>query len=131
LKVKSIKKEIKHMARTEKAAKGNDAWETRKLGADEGFAKPSDLADSLALDEALELQMISIRLPKQLLGQLKLIAHFNAVGYQPLMRDVLARFARNEILNVLREQAERAELENRMEQARAKASAKAEHKKAA
>jgi hypothetical protein len=50
----------------------------------------------LELDDALGLQMISIRLPKKLIEDLKLIAKKEGLGYQPLMRRVLLRFAEQE-----------------------------------
>jgi hypothetical protein len=119
------------MARTHKARVSGDAWETRKLGAEEEYARAAEAFEGIALDEALDLHMISIRLPKTLIGQLKLIAHFNGVGYQPLMRDILSRYARNGVLEILRQQSEIAELERRKDEAEAKAQAKAEQKKAA
>jgi hypothetical protein len=57
--------------------------------------------------------MISIRLPVQLIEQLKVIAQHSGIGYQPLMRDVLSRFARGEFIQVLKQQTEIAELEGR------------------
>lgn len=54
-----------------------------------------------AIDEALGLQMISIRLQRSLLSNLKLIAEHHGVGYQPLIRDLLNRFAKSEIRNIL------------------------------
>ena len=90
----------------------DQAWNDRALGAsmDHVVVAPSEAVD--ALDEALGLQSISIRLPKQMIEQYKLIAHFHGVGYQPLMRDVMARFVPNalrEILESEREKAEKAE----------------------
>lgn len=49
------------------------------------------------VDESLAMQMISIRLPKRLLDDLKLIAKKEGLGYQPLMRRVLTRFASAEL----------------------------------
>lgn len=49
------------------------------------------------VDDALDLQMISIRLQKQLIEELKLIAEYYGVGYQPLMRDVLEKWSRTEL----------------------------------
>jgi predicted DNA binding CopG/RHH family protein len=73
----------------------------------------SDLVDSMvsvvppeeeaAIEEALELQMISIRLQKSLITQLKVIADFHEVGYQPLIRDLLNRFVRSELQIILGE----------------------------
>ena len=81
-----------------------EAWESRALGADEPYVQVADDAHSVALDEALGMQSISIRLPKQLISQYNLIAHFHGVGYQPLMRDVMARFVPNAIREILEEQ---------------------------
>lgn len=68
-----------------------------------------------AIDESLELQMISIRLQRSLLANLKAIAQFHGVGYQPLIRDLLNRFAKSETQNILREiEKQQAELQ-RME----------------
>jgi predicted DNA binding CopG/RHH family protein len=70
----------------------DSAWDERKLGAEEQYVVRADVSHEAALDEALEMQAISIRLPKQLIEHYKLIAHFHGVGYQPLMRDVMARW---------------------------------------
>ena len=87
-----------------------EAWDDRTLGADEAHVAVADQDHESALDEALGLQSISIRLPKQLINQYKLIAHFHQVGYQPLMRDVMARFVPNALKEILEaEQAKAAE----------------------
>ena len=86
-----------------------EAWESRALGADEAFVQVADESHKAALDEALGLQSISIRLPKELISQYKLIAHFHSVGYQPLMRDVLARFVPNALREILEAQREKSE----------------------
>ena len=101
------------MANARKRTRRSDAWDSRKLGQEEEFARRAGAAHETALDEALGLQMISIRLPRQLIDRLKLIAKHNGVGYQPLMRDVLSRFANGELIQVLRQQTEIAELEDR------------------
>ena len=85
-----------------------EAWEARELGADESYVEVADASHEAALDEALALQSISIRLPKQLIAQYKLIAHFHGVGYQPLMRDVMARFVPSAIREILEQQEEKA-----------------------
>ena len=94
------------MAHSEKGKASVDAWEVGKLGRDEKFVKVADAAEEDAVDEALGLKLISIRLPKKLISQFKLIGHFHGVGYQPLMRDILERYARNEILDILHKQAQ-------------------------
>jgi hypothetical protein len=59
--------------------KVNDrAWDDRKLGADEEHVIRADPTHEAALDAALEMQSISIRLPKQLIRQYKMIAAASA-----------------------------------------------------
>ena len=84
-----------------------EAWETRQLGADEAYvaaAEPAEPADA-AIDAALELQPISIRLHKSLIEDFKIIAGMNGLGYQTLMRQVLNRFADCEKKKLLRDLA--------------------------
>ncbi len=71
-------------------------------------------ADLDAIDTALELQLISIRLPRGLIKQLKLISKYRGVGYQPLVRDLLLRFARSEMRSILIEIEEKAKLESQL-----------------
>ena len=85
---------------------GPDAWDTGELGRDAQFVAVADASHDAALDEALGLQSISIRLPKELISQYKLIAH---LGYQPLMRDVLQRFVKGAMQEILREQIKTAD----------------------
>jgi len=95
------------MARTEKGKVSAGAWEDGRLGRDEKFVKVADAAEEQAVDDALELKLISIRLPKKLISQFKLIGHFHGVGYQPLMRDILERYARTEMLDILRSEVQK------------------------
>ena len=90
---------------TRKIKGTEEAWEARTLGASDAHAAVADEAHENALDAALEMQSISIRLPKKMIDQYKLIAQFHGVGYQPLMRDVLHRF----VPTALREIASEAE----------------------
>lgn len=87
----------------------NDAWESRELGADSDYVEVADQAHSDALNAALGLHSISIRLPKQLIDHYKLIAHFHGVGYQPLMRDVMARFVPNALREIFEAEQAKAE----------------------
>jgi uncharacterized protein (DUF4415 family) len=77
-----------------------------------------------ALDDALGLQMISVRLSKSLIEDLKFCATANGVGYQPMIRDVLSRWARGEKNTIIRQRAE-------FEKQQAKAAAKPEARKVA
>lgn len=86
-----------------------EAWENGELGRDEQFVVVVDAAHDAALEEALELQPISIRLQKDLIKQYKLIADFHGVGYQPLMRDVLHRFVKGALREILEQQVKAEE----------------------
>ena len=66
-----------------------EKWESRELGADAAHAKPTSPDSELEMDEAMGLQVISVRLPKQLIAQLKLLAGDKGLGYQPYLRMVL------------------------------------------
>ena len=70
-----------------------EAWDSGQLGSEEGHAQrvSSDLEKQI--DDSLGMQMISIRLDKSLIDSYKLLAAFHGLGYQPLMRDALKRFA--------------------------------------
>lgn len=80
-----------------------DAWNSGALGRDEEFVDvaPDDV-DAL-VNEHMELQPISIRLEKSLIEDFKLIAKIHGLGYQPLMRQILKRFADCEKKRILRE----------------------------
>lgn len=95
-----------------------EAWESRQLGADESTVRRSSPESEAALDAALGLQLISIRLPKQLIDVYKLIAAHHGVGYQPLMRDILQRFAPQGLKEVMEHQSDKAaEADERLKQA--------------
>ena len=72
-----------------------EAWETGELGQDEEYVRKADVDES-ALDESLELQMISIRLQKSLIDDLKNFATLEGLGYQPLIKRVLMRYVDGE-----------------------------------
>lgn len=81
-----------------KKIKGTDeAWESGELGRDFDHAAhaPDDLEKQI--DESLGLQAISIRLDKDLIESFKFIAKIEGMGYQPLMREALKRFATSEM----------------------------------
>jgi len=54
-----------------------------------------------AVKRALGLQMVSIRLQPELIEVLKEIASYHGIGYQPMIRDLLNRFATSEIKDIL------------------------------
>lgn len=90
---------------TEKIVGTEEAWDSRALGANEAFVGVADASDTAAVDAALGLQPISIRLHKSLIEDFKIIAQFHGLGYQTLMRQVLVRFADCEKKQLIREYA--------------------------
>jgi predicted DNA binding CopG/RHH family protein len=90
------------MAKTAPIPSSDEAWDTGKLGRHDDFARKVELNEN-EIDAALELQLISIRLPKSLIEDFKMIAQFNNMGYQPLMRQILKRFADGEKRQILQD----------------------------
>jgi hypothetical protein len=74
-----------------------EAWESGELGQNAEHAVVASVDLSQQIDDVLGLQMISIRLPKDLIEDFRMIAQVNKIGYQPLMRDALKRFAEAEL----------------------------------
>lgn len=72
----------------------DDKWESGELGASEQHVRKVSPERERAVDDALGLQIISIRLQKALIEELKLIAQNEGIGYQPLIRQILTRFVR-------------------------------------
>ncbi|ETS30324.1 MULTISPECIES: hypothetical protein [Photorhabdus] len=82
-------------------ASTDEAWENGELGCSEAHIKVSDDITEDLINDALELQPISIRLNRSLIEDLKMIADLNGLGYQPLIRQVLNRFANSEKKRIL------------------------------
>lgn len=59
----------------------DEAWEDGSLGRDADHVAVADDSFARQVDEAVGLQPISIRLPKSLIEQLKLIARCHGIGY--------------------------------------------------
>lgn len=91
----------------------NDPWETGELGRSAEHARVVSPERTAAVDESLGLQPISFRIHKDLLRQLKEIADYRGIGYQPLMRDVLSRWAGGEMLAIVQEMRAREEFETK------------------
>ena len=83
-----------------------ESWENGDLGCDKKFVRsvPKKIADQI--DGALDLQMISIRLSKDLIQIYKLLGLKHGMGYQPLMREALKRFADGELKMIAKEMLE-------------------------
>ncbi len=74
----------------------DDAWESRELGATESFVRKVSTKVEKSLDDKLNLQIISIRLQKSLIDDLKELAGENGLGYQPYIRQILTQHVREE-----------------------------------
>lgn len=75
-------------------------WESGALGRDITHAKRAPKEVEREIDEAQGLQAISIRLKKDLIDDFKFIAKHHGMGYQPLMREALTRFAVSEFKRI-------------------------------
>jgi hypothetical protein len=85
------------MANEKKIPGTVDAWENGELGTSAKHARRASPETMQGIDEALELQPISIRLPKNTIDTYKRLARMYGVGYQPLMRDAVCRWAESEL----------------------------------
>ena len=74
----------------------DEAWDSGELGRDEQYVGVIKDDQDSAIDDALELKQVSIRLQKSLIEDFKIIAKLNGIGYQPLMRRVPTLFALSE-----------------------------------
>jgi predicted DNA binding CopG/RHH family protein len=84
----------------QKSTDDTEKWENQELGADPEHAQKAPKARekdlNALIDQALELELISIRLQKGLVEAFKELADLEGVGYQPLMRQVLTRHIREQ-----------------------------------
>jgi len=67
--------------------------ESGELGVSIEHAVANGQDHEKAVDAALAMQLISIRLPNSLIDDLKKIAADEGLGYQPMIRRILVRFA--------------------------------------
>jgi uncharacterized protein (DUF4415 family) len=92
----------KGIAMSKQMIEGNiENWENGTLGTDANHAKAAPDEIQKKVDEALGLQAISIRLNADLIDTFKKLAAYHGVGYQPLMRDALRRFAEGEMKQIM------------------------------
>jgi uncharacterized protein (DUF4415 family) len=88
-----------------------EAWESRELGSELKHARAVDKKIGAQIDEALGLQMISIRLEQDLIESYKLLGAKYDMGYQPLMREALKRFVEGEFKLIASEALEKQRAE--------------------
>jgi len=94
-----------------------EAWEGGELGETLENAKIVSEAKTAEIQEATGMQLISIRLPKSVIEDFKVIAQLEGLGYQPLMRIALMRYAECEAKRVMREYATKVMTEKKQSMA--------------
>lgn len=72
------------------------AWDDGELGNDLKHARVASPDSTQAVEKALGLKAISLRLPDSTIEDFKFLAEIEGVSHQALMREVLIRFATNE-----------------------------------
>jgi hypothetical protein len=80
-------------------------WENGALGLTPEHARRVAGEETAAIEKATgqNMQLISMRLSQELLAVLKEIAKYRGIGYQPMIRDLLGRWAAGEIKTILNE----------------------------
>lgn len=87
---------------SKKIASTPEAWEDGPLGkeAEHAIEFQQTAEEEASIDAAFGLKPISIRMEIELLQNLKAIAQYRGLGYQPLMRQVLQRFVDSELRQI-------------------------------
>jgi predicted DNA binding CopG/RHH family protein len=86
-----------------------DQWDSGELGQSMDHAVPAPEGSLAAIDASTGMQLISIRLQRTLIADLKAIAEHHGISYQPMIRDLLNRFAEHEIKALLHARLEQLE----------------------
>ncbi len=112
------------MKKADKIAGMDDAWDKDgMLGNDAAYAALADPETQKAIEDALSMQMISIRLPRSVIDTFKALAVLEGIKYQPMMREALIRFANGKARRILMDAAAQQTSQRRQEGPR-KASSK-------
>lgn len=81
------------MSSKSKTPSTDEDWENRTLGAEEAYVQAADASIENEFEEASGTQLISIRMQKTMIDELKAIAILNNdIGYQTLIKQMLQRF---------------------------------------
>lgn len=89
------------------------------VGEDDANVAALSLEEGDRIRDSLDLQMISIRLQRTLIKDLKFIATAHGIGYQPLIRDILSRFVVHEKKLIISEALARKEQDLQLERQKA------------
>lgn len=77
----------------EEDLENEERWDNRDLGADEEFVKRASPEREKKINDSLGLHAISIRLQTETIELLKEFAREDGIGYQPLLRQVITKYA--------------------------------------
>lgn len=86
----------------------NEQWESGALGQDAAHVRRASVEIEAAVDSALAMKLVTMRLPVPMIEALKAISRFHGVGYQPMVRDLIGRFIASEIPMILSQINDRA-----------------------
>ena len=82
-------------------------WEDGEYGRSEDHVAVAPLGIHDEFDKVMAMKLVSIRLPIPLIEGLKMIAEHHGIAYQPMIRDLLTRFASSEINQIVRDMDEK------------------------
>jgi len=83
------------MTNMPKSSDDTELWESGQLGASEEHVRAVSKGKTKEIQDALGLQPVTVRLQKELVEQLKVLAKKDGLGYQPLIRHILTRYVRD------------------------------------
>jgi hypothetical protein len=83
------------MTNTPNSSDDAELWESGQLGASEEHVRPVSPEKTKEIQDALGLQPVTVRLQKELVEQLKVLAKNEGLGYQPFIRHILTRYVRD------------------------------------
>ncbi|HGM7312413.1 CopG family antitoxin [Stenotrophomonas maltophilia] len=91
----------------------NAAWDDGEYGRSEEHVAVAPQSVQNDFNQAMAMKLVSIRLPVPLIEGLKMIAEHHGIAYQPMIRDLLSRFATSEVKEIM------ADLQSKMSAAQA------------
>lgn len=83
------------MTNTPNSSDDAELWESGQLGASEEHVRAVSPEKTKEIQDALGLQPVTVRLQKELVEQLKVLAKKEGLGYQPFIRHILTRYVRD------------------------------------
>jgi predicted DNA binding CopG/RHH family protein len=85
------------MTNTPNSSDDAELWESGQLGASEEHVRTVSPEKTKEIQDALGLQPVTVRLQKELVEQLKVMAKKEGLGYQPFIRHILTRYVRDTV----------------------------------